>query len=76
MMVPEPDADPNMYNTEKITVWPRHQLSVCVPILTTTQCQKSPNIVDVLQPLQQRDQLHQVIVCWVADPTLDRDCVV
>ncbi len=46
------------------------------PILPTPQRQQRPPIRNMLQPLQQRHQMHQIIIRRIVDPSLYRYRVV
>lgn len=52
-------------------------LRLCtMPVFSSAQCEQGPHIMHILQPLQQRHQMHQVIVCGITDPSLNRYGVV
>lgn len=45
-------------------------------VLAAAQGQQRPNIRDVLETLQQRHEVKQVVVCVVTDPALNGNGVV
>ena len=47
-----------------------------MPVLAPTKRTQGANIMHVLQSFEQGYKLHQVIIGWVTDPSLNGDCIV
>jgi hypothetical protein len=47
-----------------------------MPVLPAPERQQRPHVRDILHPLEEGDQVHEIAIRRVADPALYRDCVV